>query len=458
MASTSVDREITDGSGPEGISEADNNLAQNDHVHAKGSNGSIPDFLRNYKIPEKSSVDSDSEGEISDPYENEDNDHSSSENESEVESDVGPTRYDPLVNNKQFALDKSKEKYAQNFFNTHIAEDVIKSEILKLSPIPVNTFLCPPECDEFIEDMIYDETAMRVLKLQDHSLVQIQKKLSQIMGPLSKLCMEVDSNDFSQTKPSIDMFDLKELIEKTILLIGQTNATCLYERRLNFLAKIMSSVKKAKVALKENESEFRSSGSGNRKLFGTFYNVMDRKAKSRKRARELSRNIKEPPAKRPFQKGPSEKKGHSRGSFQKPKAGKKGEWPKRRTGFKPKQNRYVDNESKPEFASNESDKRKICFRDYVATGVTTSNGTGNENKNGPLQSPPAIHRYEISRNRTKSNTFRRKTVLLSSKLEENNFRSEHSGNSKRLQNKIHRGTPSEKRTEKQYFRERFKNI
>ena len=97
------------------------------------------------------------------------------------------------------------------------------------------------------------------------------------------------------------MFEVKELLEKTILLVGQTNATCLYERRLNFLAKIMSSAKTAKAALKENEAEFQAEDL----LFGTFfYKVMDRKAKSRKRAREMSKDIREPATKKPFRQGP----------------------------------------------------------------------------------------------------------------------------------------------------------
>ena len=143
--------------------------------------------------------------------------------------------------------------------------------------------------------MINDPKAMRFLILQDHSLKTIQKKVAQVMGPLSKLWVEVDSNNSSDVKPSIDMFEVKEL------LVGQTNATCLYERRLNFLAKIMSSAKTAKAALKENEAEFQAED----RLFGTFfYKVMDRKAKSRKRAREKSRDIREPATKKPFRQAP----------------------------------------------------------------------------------------------------------------------------------------------------------
>jgi hypothetical protein len=78
----------------------------------------------------------------------------------------------------------------------------------------------------------------------------------------------------------------------------------------------MQSAKKAKIALKENDLEFKEAGG---KLCSSkFYKVMDTKAKSRKRARELSRDIKdrEPPSKQPFRKGPprgeTTRGGHSR--------------------------------------------------------------------------------------------------------------------------------------------------
>lgn len=86
------------------------------------------------------------------------------------------------------------------------------------------------------------------------------------MGPLSKIWEEVDDLTRSQSKMNIN--DLKTLIEKTILLIGQTNFACLFERRLNFLAKVMSSAKNARETLKEDEK----CQDGDGKLFGLeFY-------------------------------------------------------------------------------------------------------------------------------------------------------------------------------------------
>jgi Rps23 Pro-64 3,4-dihydroxylase Tpa1-like proline 4-hydroxylase len=162
----------------------------------------LADFLKRYnKSPQKSYSDSsESDGEITDPYEM-DYCAISSDNRSEVSDDTGekPTRFDPLVDTTNVSLDKSKEKHARKYFTTHVAEDIIQSEILKSAPISVNTFLYLPAADDYIEDMVNDPNAMIFLRIQDHSIMHIQKKLSQVMGSLSKLWSEVDSNDFIQT-------------------------------------------------------------------------------------------------------------------------------------------------------------------------------------------------------------------------------------------------------------------
>ena len=439
-------------SSPEGNCEAEENLARR-----TSPTGTLSDFLKEYKIPKKYTPGSDSEeGELSDPYEEENRDQSDGNVSDQGQSpphtrvsdsdEEGPSRFDPLGDTKKFSLDKSKEKYARKFFNRHVTEDVIQSEVLKAAPIPVNTFLCPPEADDYIEDMINDPKAMRFLKLQDHSLKTIQKKVAQVMGPLSKLWVEVDSNNFSDVKPSIDMFEVKELLEKTILLVGQTNATCLYERRLNFLAKIMSSAKTAKAALKENEAEFQAED----RLFGTFfYKVMDRKAKSRKRAREMSRDIREPATKKPFRQGPPERKTYpsSRGAKSN---NRKGEGAKRRN-VSGKQNRYVckgQSESRMSDENRHGNRVESTIRSISDRGtIISSQNSGREDGNGILQSPSGDHRSEISRHRTMSHSSRGQAKAFCSKLGKNNFRSAYPQVHRGLRNKFLSGALSEDRTQ-----------
>lgn len=48
--------------------------------------------------------------------------------------------------------------------------------------------------------------------------------------------------------------ELSSLIEKIVLLIGQTNITCLYESRVSYMANILRSLKVAKSTLAKNPS------------------------------------------------------------------------------------------------------------------------------------------------------------------------------------------------------------
>lgn len=101
--------------------------------------------------------------------------------------------------------------------------------------MPANSFLTPLEVDDYITDIIGDQRSLKFLKMNDFALKFVQKRLSQCIEPFSKIWEEVD--DLEKSKFSMNVEEQKELIEKTILMIGQTNVACLFERRLNYLEK-----------------------------------------------------------------------------------------------------------------------------------------------------------------------------------------------------------------------------
>ncbi|XP_078330091.1 uncharacterized protein LOC144624336 [Crassostrea virginica] len=270
----------------------------------------------------------------SDPYE----DDSSSEEEGEVDDvtyksplslhtrdepqvdsddELDAKRFDPLSDETEYMLDKSKAKYAKKYFKLHLSEEKIRSRILEDAPIPGNDFLNPPDVDDYLEDLVADHKSMKFLKMHDSSLKFVQKRVSQCMGPLSKIWDEIDKAHEGSTS-SMEIEEVVNLLEKTILMIGQVNVACLYERRLNFLAKILKSTKKAKSMLRENEAKLQD----DTVLFANdFYTTLYRKSKDRKRAREMSRDIARPVIKKPrqsvdqpFRQGPSGEQRKSRGS------------------------------------------------------------------------------------------------------------------------------------------------
>ena len=365
----------------------------------------------------------------SDPYE----DDSSSEEEGEVDDvtyksplslhtrdepqvdsddELDAKRFDPLSDETEYMLDKSKAKYAKKYFKLHLSEEKIRSRILEDAPIPGNDFLNPPDVDDYLEDLVADHKSMKFLKMHDSSLKFVQKRVSQCMGPLSKIWDEIDKAHEGSTS-SMEIEEVVNLLEKTILMIGQVNVACLYERRLNFLAKILKSTKKAKSMLRENEAKLQD----DTVLFGNdFYTTLYRKSKDRKRAREMSRDIARPVIKKPrqsvdqpFRQGPSGEQRKSRGSNFSRGTGR---------GAITKKQRYVK-----------------CKH-------TNSSRTNVESSEGSLQSPSKHRTFETVKNCSKSYPIRGQTKTFCFKLGKNNKRLNNTGCIKGIQDRVLKNSKS----------------
>lgn len=92
--------------------------------------------------------------------------------------------------------------------------------------MPANSFLAPPEVDDYIFDIMSDQRFLKFLKMNNSALQFVQKRLRQCMGPLSKILKEVDALD--KNKSSMNVEELKELIEKFILMTVQINVARLF--------------------------------------------------------------------------------------------------------------------------------------------------------------------------------------------------------------------------------------
>ncbi|XP_055998702.1 uncharacterized protein LOC130047476 [Ostrea edulis] len=219
---------------------------------------------------------------------------------------------DPTEGESSFMLEGGMISYCRKYFYKHLTDESIKRNILDDAPVPSNAFCNPPKVDEFVEDFI-DYNSMKFLKLHDKSLAFIQKKITQVMGPLVKVWSAIDGARKGQEEnDNFSVMDMLKLVEQ---VVGQANATCLYERRLNFLAKIMKGVEKAKEQLKTYEHDLAQETDT---LYGdTIYKALDRRCKSKKRAREISREIQSKRRRfdQPFRGTPSRGywQGHSQG-------------------------------------------------------------------------------------------------------------------------------------------------
>ncbi|KAJ8322026.1 hypothetical protein KUTeg_000497 [Tegillarca granosa] len=351
-----------------------------------------------------------------------DGEQSDSESQSHGQSaDGGYHRFDPIVSSSDFKLDESKEKYAKKFFNTHLSDERVNLAVLDSHPVPNNKFLKPPDIDDYIEDLVGDKKSFSLIKLQYQALKHVQKKLSRCLGPLSVVWNELESAKHSD-RSTMSIDEITELIQKTILMLGQVNTACLYERRMSWLAKIFRSVVNANSVIKEYNLDFKSES----KLFGSeFYKVLDRKAKNKKRAREMSREMRPGKRYKPFQSGPSgySSKPSSRGSF----TWKRGTQTTSVTPSRPK---------------HENQKGRKYQTRYINKKSQIKGEIGSH------QSPLAYTLFEHDRNRTRLSTPRGKNSQISSKLTKNNLRSTSFVCSKWSEIRPNRDTISKKRKTK----------
>ena len=98
-----------------------------------------------------------------------------------------------------------------------------------------------------------------------------------------------------------------ELIEKTVVLLGQEKTTCLYKRRVNWLAKY------SRVSERRNKCFMITPRTLTKLLGRDMYDVLDKKVKNRQRARDLARDIRPAKKSRPFREGTSGRGSHPGG-------------------------------------------------------------------------------------------------------------------------------------------------
>ncbi|KAK3095525.1 hypothetical protein FSP39_015679 [Pinctada imbricata] len=199
-------------------------------------------------------------------------------------------RFDPTVGDQIDKLTGGMRDYVYKHFTRHIKDEVIKEKIPKETPIPSNAVFTTPLMDDFVEELIDDKKAIMYTKIHDGSLKFVQKRIGHVMGPLSKIWKTVQKGVDGDESTSMGIDELLQLIEKTILLLGQANVACLYERRLNVLSNFFGDAKIARKSIFTNETLFIEGTQG--KLLGEdYYKVLERHSKSRKRAREISDSL-----------------------------------------------------------------------------------------------------------------------------------------------------------------------
>ena len=135
----------------------------------------------------------------------------------------------------------------------------------------------------------------------DGTFENIQDKVTDIMGPLSKLWVMIENanSEKDENAPVVQMDTILELLEKTLVLIGQCSNTITYERRKNtFLGVTLTSTKQVAAMLKKKASFLQQHDKAS--LGEEFTDNLAETIKTKKQSIETITEVSRPSNRQPF--------------------------------------------------------------------------------------------------------------------------------------------------------------
>ena len=176
---------------------------------------------------------------------NDDSDESKYRNNEGEESTDSRFRVVSEENQYKYSLPPDMAQYANVNFDTYIKEaDLIKAVLVKNS-VPEN--ISPVKTlDDFVKDILKDKKKQKDLDF-DNVLENIQGRNRSFMGPLSKIWTAVESDRLSQEDSvEVDLKEIQEFVEQTVLLLGQASNSISYYRRFYMLLALTNSPQQSK--------------------------------------------------------------------------------------------------------------------------------------------------------------------------------------------------------------------
>ena len=251
-------------------------------------------------------------------------------------------------------------------------------------PLPESKAFMVPKLEEDWQEALGDENKSKALMIQDRATENIQNTMMTAMGPLSKLWIKLDNIMKNGGRGEANLQAMLEMLEKTIICIGQANVHLNYYRRLPIVAKLMGNPKTAQSLLKKNSKKLRG-----RKLLGTkFQKIVKKSLKKRNDAKELKRSL-DSTERKPFQNRPSTSiqfEGRRPNEYRSPLAGL----------YEPNR-RYEQNRQGDSQASVNTPSQETCFT--KSTQGKTKQMGGGESKVYKLKFVRASGKGGLSRKR-----------------------------------------------------------
>ena len=196
--------------------------------------------------------------------------------------------------------------YANDNSEKYIPEKYVKEAILIKTPRPEN--LDPvKKLDDYLQELLKQKKRPQDIAI-DNTLEKVQDKVLDIMGPQSKLWVmveQVNPGSASGSSSTVEMDTVLELLEKTVLLIGQYNNTITYKRRKNVLLGVTGTSSSQVASMLKEKAAFLQKH--DQALFGKDFrdNLMGSLKAKKQSIEAITEVSKSTNRKRPFREGPS---------------------------------------------------------------------------------------------------------------------------------------------------------
>ena len=145
-----------------------------------------------------------------------------------------------------------------------------------------------PKVDDYLGET-FESLNKSFDKESDSALSKTQARISNVMGPLGKLWLNLEEVRTGKSTEELDLFECLSLVEQSVTLLGQGNVSLTYARRLGILGRHTGDAKKAKTLLSKHESCLTQS---QKSFFGKkFYKALRTATKIRKSTKEISTHL-----------------------------------------------------------------------------------------------------------------------------------------------------------------------
>ena len=139
------------------------------------------------------------------------------------------------------------------------------------TPRPENLDLVK-KLDDYLQELLKQKKRPQNI-VTGNPLEKVQDKVLDITRSLSKLwVMIVQGNSGRGSSSTVEMDTVLELLEKTVLLIGQCNNTITYERRKNVLLGVTGTSSSQVSSMLEEKAAFRQKH--DQALFGNISEII----------------------------------------------------------------------------------------------------------------------------------------------------------------------------------------